>query len=162
MSTVISARHAFAKATLAGGLAAALLDAADAIVAFKAVLGLGPVAVYQSVASGILGPRAFDGGLATGLFGFALHFIIAFSAAAVFTCAATLFRPLRDEWIVSGAVFGVAVYCFMNYVVIPLSALSPAPFSLPLFVNGILGHAMFVGLPIAYFARHYLVRAAAA
>ena len=44
----------------------------------------------------------------------------------------------------------------MNYIVIPLSRIPASPFSLPLFLNGLIGHALLVGLPIAYAARHYL------
>jgi uncharacterized membrane protein YagU involved in acid resistance len=55
-----------------------------------------------------------------------------------------------------GAVFGVAVWAVMNLVVIPLSRIPPASFSLALFLNGIVGHALFVGLPIAYAAHRYL------
>ena len=41
----------------------------------------------------------------------------------------------------------------MNYAVIPLSATSRGPFVLPVFINGILIHALGVGLPSAWFAR---------
>ena len=48
------------------------------------------------------------------------------------------------------------MFAVMNYVVIPLSRIPAAPFSLPLFLNGIIGHALLVGLPIAYAARRWL------
>jgi hypothetical protein len=50
----------------------------------------------------------------------------------------------------------VAVWAVMNLVVIPLSRIAPSPFSFSLFVNGVVGHAIFVGIPIAYAARRYL------
>lgn len=40
----------------------------------------------------------------------------------------------------------------MNFLVL-LSAVPKSPFSLPLSLNGVFGHAIFVGLPIAWFAR---------
>jgi hypothetical protein len=52
-----------------------------------------------------------------------------------------------------GPLFGVAVFFFMNYGVLPLSAVGSAPFSLGMFLNGVFGHALFVGLPIALYAR---------
>ena len=52
-----------------------------------------------------------------------------------------------------GPLFGAAVFFFMNYAVLPFSAVASAPFSLGMFLNGIFGHALFVGLPIALFAR---------
>ena len=41
----------------------------------------------------------------------------------------------------------------MNYGVLPLSAVGSAPFSIGMFLNGVFGHALFVGLPIALCAR---------
>ena len=157
MSNEISIRCALIRTAVSGGVVVAVLDAANAIVAFKAIFGLGPVAVYQFVASGLLGQKAYDGGIATAVLGFAVHLVIAFSSSAIFAVAATQFRVLCDAWVVSGVAYGLAVYFFMNYIVIPLSAIPPGPFSLALFVNGIVGHALLVGLPVAYFARRYLV-----
>jgi len=34
-----------------------------------------------------------------------------------------------------------------------LSAVAPSPFSPAMFLNGVIGHALFVGLPIALNAR---------
>ena len=55
-----------------------------------------------------------------------------------------------------GALFGVLVYLFMNFVVIPLSAF---PFKLsypPLWLlEGFVSHAVFVGIPIALSVRKF-------
>jgi hypothetical protein len=40
----------------------------------------------------------------------------------------------------------------MNYIVVPLSV-GRGPFSLPVFINGLLIHAFGVGLPTALFVR---------
>jgi hypothetical protein len=50
-------------------------------------------------------------------------------------------------------IYGVAVYFFMNKVVIPLSAAAKLPFTWIGFLNGIIGHALLVGLPVALIAR---------
>jgi hypothetical protein len=52
-------------------------------------------------------------------------------------------------------VYGVAVYFFMNRVVVPLSAASKFPFSLKMMVIGIVIHVFCVGLPISLAARRY-------
>jgi hypothetical protein len=144
------------KAVVAGGLAIAVLDAIDALVAYKVVLGFDPVPIYQFVASGLLGPSAFQGGIPAALLGLAVHFAVAFSAATVYVLASTRVPALRRAFAIAGPAFGVGVYFFMNAVVIPLSRIPPSPFSPALFVNGVLGHALLVGLPAAYFARRYL------
>ena len=147
--TRFSTWQAIGLATLVIGV----LDAIDALIAFKLVLGLGGVQIYQFVASGILGKAAFAGGVGTALFGLGIHFFIAFCAAATYYLASRRLPYLRTHWILCGLPFGVIVHAGMNYVVIPLSAIGPSPFSLPLFLNGIIGHALFVGLPAAYFAQ---------
>ena len=49
-----------------------------------------------------------------------------------------------------GLAFGVAVYFFMKYVVLPLSAVTRRT---PFDPAAMFGHALLVGLPIALFAR---------
>ena len=140
------------RAILWGGLIAGVLDALDGVVAFG-FNGLNPIQVLQYIASGLLGPSSFQGGLATAGLGTLLHFFIAFVAAAVYVSASHLIPALNARPQLFGPLFGVAVFFFMNYGVLPFSAVASAPFSLGLFLNGILGHALFVGLPIAFFAR---------
>jgi hypothetical protein len=141
---------------LVGGGMAAVLDGLDAVIAFRLVLGLDPKTIYQFVASGMLGPSAYAGGTATALVGVAVHCLIAFSAAALFSIASVRIPRLLERPLFHGALYGVAVYAFMNHVVTPLSLIPPSPFSLALFLNGVIGHALFVGLPITLAARYYL------
>ena len=138
-------------AILWGGLIAGALDSTDGVVAYG-FQGLNPIQVLQYIASGVLGPSSFKGGLATAGLGTVFHFFIAFVAAAVYVLASRRIPALNARPRLFGPLFGVAVFFFMNYGVLPLSAVASAPFSLPMFLNGIVGHALFVGLPIALFA----------
>ena len=52
-----------------------------------------------------------------------------------------------------GTIYGAAVFIVMNFVVLPHAAVVKSPLSLPLLLKGVLGHALFVGLPIALAAR---------
>jgi uncharacterized membrane protein YagU involved in acid resistance len=93
------------------------------------------------------------GGLATAGLGTLLHFFIAFTVAAVYVLASRKIVALKTQAIAFGLTFGALVYLVMTYTVLPNSAVEPSPFSLALFLNGIIGHALFVGLPIALYAR---------
>jgi hypothetical protein len=135
-----------------GGLIAGVLDAIDGVIAYG-TLGLSPIQVLQYIASGALGKSAFQGGLATAALGAGFHFITAWVAAAVFVLASRRLEILKTHAVLAGLIYGAAVYFFMNYLVLPLSAVAPAIFQLGLFLNGVIGHAVFVGLPIALFAR---------
>ena len=135
-----------------GGLVAGTLDAVDGVIAYG-TQGLNPLQVLQFIASGALGESAFRGGLATAALGAAFHFTIAWVAAAVFVLASRRLKVLKTYAVPAGLLYGAAVYFFMNYLVLPLSAVATNTFKLGLFLNGVVGHALFVGLPIALFAR---------
>jgi len=147
-----------ARAIVVGGLAAGLLDLVDALVAYKLAFGMSPVVIYQFVASGLLGKAAYTGGLPAALLGLAIHFLIAFTAATVFVLASERVPQLRRDAVGWGLAFGLAVFAVMNFVVIPLSRIGASTPPLPLIVNGLLGHAFLVGLPIALAARRFLGR----
>jgi hypothetical protein len=140
---------------LYGGLLVGVLDITYAF-SFWWLKGVGPVRILQSIASGLLGPDAYRGGAKTAALGAALHFLIAFTIAAVYY-AASLKLPAVFWWrpYIYGPLYGVAVYFFMNYVVIPLSAMPPASSFNPVwFIFSVFAHAFLVGLPVALLARH--------
>lgn len=136
-----------------GGFTAGVLDISDALIV-SALRGVSPTRVLQYIASGVLGPSAFQGGLTTAALGLACHFLIAFTAAAVFFTLSRTWPVLVRRPVVSGMAFGLAVWATMQYVVVPLSLVRPgggAPSALML-ANALTIHALGVGLPIALFA----------
>lgn len=146
-----------ALAIFVGGLIAGILDISSAFAA-AASRGFGPVRVLQSVASGAFGREAaFAGGMKTAVVGLGFHFLIAFTAAAVFYLASRKFRFLIEHAVLWGLVYGLCVWAFMNYVVLPLSAIghSTPPVTWQALLTGVGGHPFLVGLPIALSARHF-------
>jgi hypothetical protein len=140
-------------AILVGGGIAATLDIVYAILR-NGGYGKSPLWVLQSVASGWLGNGAFESGVAGGAIGLVSHYAILFIAAALYWSASQRFPVLRTQWLICGALFGVAVYCFMNFVVLPLSAFPFNPkYPAMKLVEGFASHAVFVGLPIAWAMR---------
>ena len=139
------------RAILWAGLIAGTLDITAASV--QGILrGGNPMRVLRSVASGLLGVDALQGGVGTAALGLVLHFLIAFGAATVFFVASRKMRFLVDHAVVCGLLYGVAVYAFMNSVVVPLSA---APFEIPYKPIGLIIHMLCVGLPIALVVRRF-------
>jgi hypothetical protein len=135
---------------LLAGLVAGTLDLADAIVFFY-FRGVKPVSILQSIASGLLGRAAYQGGYGTAVLGVLLHFTIALTAAAVYYAASRRLDILRRRPIAMGLLYGLAVYLFMNRIVLPLSAFPQAkgPASPVVLINGVLAVMLLVGLPIA-------------
>jgi hypothetical protein len=116
-----------------------------------------PIRNTQGIASGLLGPKAYDGGWGTVVLGTALHFLIAFSAAAVYYAASRKLSFLTRRAVLWGCLFGIAVYMVMAWVVVPLSAIpkSHAPFSWLSLGLSLLTHIFCVGLPISLVVRRY-------
>jgi uncharacterized membrane protein YagU involved in acid resistance len=142
-------------AVLVGGGIAATLDLVYAILR-QAGFGRSPLWTLQSVATGWLGEDAFTSGALGGVIGFVSHYGIVLVAAALYLATSKRVRILQTHPLACGAVFGVLVYLFMNFVVLPLSAF---PFKLsypPLrLLEGFASHACFVGIPIAWAVRKF-------
>lgn len=140
-----------------GGMMAGTLDLSAAFISSWLRAGVGPVRVMQSIASGLLGAASFTGGAWSAVLGVALHFLIATVAMAVFYFASRTLRFLVEHAITAGLLYGVAVYAFMNFVVIPLSAVprrgAPPPLSGRLI--GLLIIMFCVGLPMAMIVRRF-------
>ena len=149
-----SEAHRGWRAILWGGLLAGVLDIAAAFAVYG-LRGATPVRILQSIASGLLGVAAFQGGFGTAALGALLHFVIAFCAAAVYYAASRKLEVLVRRAAVAGLLYGMVVYLFMNYVVVPLSAVPKRPFVLGLAVIILVVHMLFVGLPIALTVRRY-------
>ncbi len=138
-----------------GGMACGILDGAAASAQFV-LKGIAPVRVWQGVASGLLGARAFERGWLSGALGLILHFAISFIVAAVFVEACRQMPFLAETFWISGPLYGVIVFLVMNLLVVPLSARPKRPASLQIIAVQVVIHMVFVGLPIAIAAKRFL------
>ena len=134
---------------LLGGLIAGACDLTGAIVVSWLRAGVSPVRVMQSIAAGLLGAASYDGGAKTAVLGVALHFMIATIWTAVFYFASRSLRVLVERPVPLGLLYGVVVYAFMNFVVLPLSAFPMRPVTLTGRLIGMLIIMFCIGLPIA-------------
>lgn len=139
-------------AALLGGLLAATLDLLYACSVY-AILGVSPLTILQSIASGWLGDAAYQGGMATGVLGLLSHFSIVCVTAILYGVICSRFAVMNLHPVSCGAAFGTGIFVAMNYVVVPLSASSVNPPRGWLCVGGLLVHMFLIGVPIALFAR---------
>ena len=137
---------------VAGALVIGTIDAAYAII-FWGMRGVAPIRIFQSIAAGLYGKASFSGGIRTEAIGFGLHYFIAFGIVLVYWLASRFLPMLTQRPIACGAIYGILVYLFMNYVVIPLSATSRSRFLLSWVVCSVIVHAFLIGVPAALFAR---------
>ena len=137
------------RAVLVGGLIAGTLDILFAIT-YAAFNGLTPVKLLQTIASGLLGNAAFEGGLPTAILGLAGHFGMSYLWAALFVAVASRLPQLVAKPTVAGPVFGILVFFTMRLVILPLSAFPfPIVFRPLSWGLDLLSHMFFFGLPIA-------------
>jgi hypothetical protein len=119
--------------------------------------GVGPIRVLQGVAAGLLGREsAINGGLATAGLGLAIHFFIAFVVSTVFYVASRKLIFLTQHAVISGLLYGVIVYGFMYWVVMPLAYPVVHP-SLSRDLTAVCVHMFLIGLPIALIVRRHSV-----
>jgi uncharacterized membrane protein YagU involved in acid resistance len=111
---------------------------------------LRPPQVLQSVASGLLGKSAFQGGTKTAVLGGFAHFFIAFSWAAIYYILSRRLVFLTANPVIVGLLYGEFVWLVMTFVVLPLSAIHRWPvWNAAQIITGPIGHTVLVGLPIA-------------
>jgi uncharacterized membrane protein YagU involved in acid resistance len=138
-----------------GGILAGALDLTYACTYHGLVNGIPPVRILQSIGSGIFGRASFDMGATSAAVGFFAHFFILTVAAGIFYAASRRFAFLRERAYLSGMVFGICIYCTMNYIVLPLSAVPHFKPNLVGALSDFAMHVLALGPAIALVVRHF-------
>jgi hypothetical protein len=154
MSSKVSTRQAI----VSGWLACGVLDITAACVQGWTQASRTPWQVLKGVASALWGRAAMDAGAGMAAIGLVMHFTVALTATLVFYGISRRIAFLRTApLLVIGPLYGVIVFCAMNYGTLPLLSwlrsfyLGTAPrwpgsMSWPqLWI-----HMAFVGLPIVW------------
>lgn len=134
-------------------IAVGVLDGSFAIVLYV-VMGSSSVArLFQGIASALIGPVAYSGGVKTFALGVVLHFLVALAWSVIFLLAlrATRIIPRMLAWrfgALDVAVwYGPLVYVVMSLALIPLFTHRVPPITTN-WIIVLIGHIPFVGLPI--------------
>lgn len=150
---------------LMAGALVGILDLLYPIVLYAFVLDKVPaIRIPQSVASGLLGRAAYQGGASTAALGVLLHFTIACSWAALYLVVSRRWEPLRRLIVTkagrvkAGIVAGVVIWLAMDFIVLPLSRATPTPLFSLNFLLQLIWHPVGVGLPIALIVRRDTIR----
>jgi hypothetical protein len=148
----IERRNLWRTVLLAGGVAATI-DILFAFVFFGWQLGITPLHVLQSVATGWYGRASFNGGIASAAVGLASHYLILIVAAGVYLAASRAIAFVNRHAVACGIAFGVGIYLAMTFVIVPLSAAPMRPPSLNLVSIGQFLIHPVLGLAIALIVR---------
>jgi hypothetical protein len=141
------------------GLIAGTFDIGDALI-FSHFRGVTPSMVFHYIASGLIGMRAFEMGAGAVALGVAIHYAIALAWTTIFYVASRKFTVLSRRPVISGLLYGLAVYLFMNLVALPLSGVPRAHKAVTMAarVNGVLAVMLFIGLTISLLMRRSMSR----
>lgn len=146
-------RLGFLEAMIYGGLVVGALDLVDAFFFYGWIKGVSPVRIFQSIAAGLLGRASYQDGAASALLGLLLQFVNAFLIVSIYGLASRAIPALTRHPIVLGALYGCGAHLVMFFVVVPLSRAGTPHSTWPVMINGLVGHALLVGIPSALFAR---------
>ncbi len=145
-------------ALLVAGAVAGTLDASFITIAYVLPGRITLLRLFQGIAKAVLGPAAYQGGLATALLGLAMHYFVALSWAALFAFAA------RSGWLrrqiaalpgalLAGAVYGVVIFGVMTFIVLPLTRATRGPLFTFNFYLQLAAHILIIGIPIVLVVR---------
>lgn len=153
-------RNQYWRAVLSGGLLGGTLDILFAV-SFAAWRGIAPLRLLQTVASGLFGQTAFEGGLATAACGLLLHFGLSLAWATGLLVLARRHPAIVRNPYLAAVVFGMVVFLAMRLLVLPLSAF-PFPVTFKPLAAGLdlASHMFLFGLPIAFAIRRAVMGAA--
>lgn len=152
MTSIAPHRVGLGRAILLGWLTVGTVDILDAILMTLWRGGV-PSRMFQGIASGLLGQSSFEGGTSTALLGLGIHYFIAFAVVTTYLVASQRFEVLTRRWVACGITYGLGVWAFMNFVVMPLSTIGWPHFTAIGVTNQLLIHSFGVGLLTAWFAR---------
>jgi hypothetical protein len=138
-----------------GGILAGAIDLTFACTYHGLVSGVPPLRILQSIASGLFGPASFQMGYTSAAVGFVAHFFILTVAAALFYAASRRLALLRERAYPAGMAFGIAIYCTMNYIVLPLSAVPHFKSTTIGTLSDIAVHVLLLGPAIALVVRYF-------
>lgn len=153
MAALLASHRSIARYVVLGGLTMGTLDLIFVCTFWGALRGLAPERILQSIAAGLQGTAAFDGGAGSAMLGMVCHYFIATMMVLAYTLAGARLRTLIAHPVRYGLLYGLLLYGVMTYLVVPLShAPQPTKVYLPWMVASIIMHAGF-GVICAWFAR---------
>jgi uncharacterized membrane protein YagU involved in acid resistance len=101
-------------------------------------------------------PQATEMGASGAILGLVVHFALMAIMAAVYVLAARRIPALVEKPIQWGAIYGLATYVVMNWLVVPMRFDTPLPPSPLSMATQLFAHIVLVGIPIALIAARHL------
>lgn len=147
-----------AKTIITAWLIAGTLDISAAVISFLIFFNGKLIELFQYIASGLFGMKAFSGGLFMAAMGLLFHYFIALSWTVFFYIMYPRLKFLRKNNFLSGILYGIFIWLVMNLIVLELSRVHSVTFGAAHTITGILILMFCVGLPISLIVGNYYSR----
>lgn len=142
-------------AIVRAGLIAGTIDIGIASTWYPLTAGAHVLRIYQGIASGLLGARAFTGGITTAVLGLVCHYGIALIWTTLFFVAYPRLPVLaRSRWLTAVG-YGIFVSAAMTFVVLPLSNVTPRPVHAGSFAVATVILIIAIGAPLSVLAARF-------
>jgi hypothetical protein len=143
----VSWSRIFVQALVAGIAGAILIDLylwVTTLLPHHAGIGV----IWRFIASTVLGKSALTAP-GSALIGACIHLIVSLGWAGGYAYIATAHPATTQRWLVAGIVYGLVVYTIMQVILLADNNFTypPTPNA---FLNALVAHAVFFGLPVAY------------
>lgn len=139
---------------LAAGLIVGTLDITAALLNYYIQTGKEPWPVLKFVASGVFGKtEAYTSGSVMYAWGLFFHYIIAMGFTFLYFILYRSIPALGKNRILSGIGYGLFVWAFMQFVIVPMSNTPTLPFK---WKGALIGAGILIiciGIPLAFLAR---------
>lgn len=142
----------FTAQVIKAGLLVGGLDILAALVRQYIKTGKSPVGVLKFIASGVFGKTAFTSGDIMIFVGFVLHFVIAMLFTLFFFWLVRKLPILLTYKVITGIVYGIFIWCVMQFMVLPLSNTTKLPFAVKDAIISMSILVVCIGLPLAFIA----------
>ncbi len=128
------------------------LDILAASLHYYLITGKNGFLVLNYVASGFFGNTAFTSGSVMMLYGLLFHYFIAICFALFFFWLSSKFPAILRHRVLTGVGFGVFIWSFMQFVILPLSNTPKRPFDPANAAISITILILCIGIPLAFLA----------
>ena len=146
----------FPGVVLLAGFITGTLDILSASVYFTIATHGQPLSkLFAYISSGVFGKEAFNGNPAMTLWGLLFHYGIALTWSFVFLSIYPKIPDLRRYPVATGLVYGLIVWSFMQFIVLPLSRVPHGPLHLVPALLNIAILMVMIGLPLSFIGRRY-------
>lgn len=113
------------------------------------------VAVFRHIAKAALGNSALEGGLPVIILGAIFHYMIAYCFSTGYFLVYPHIPFLKKLNIISGLLYGIYIWAFMNYLVLPLTFDPPNHATFQNSWKSIVILMLAIGMPVSWITRKY-------